>query len=235
MALIIFTFLFGTALSFRFNVLVLVPTVLTITTGSINSAHAVPIARDLFAYTTAVDSAATPRGWTDFCRRYSSECENQPSARRKLELSSEARDRLVVVNEWVNGHVKRLTDRQHWRVEERWDYAEDGYGDCEDYALLKRRKLIALGFPREALLMTIVRDLQHAGHAVLIVHTDQGDLVLDNQISTILPWWKTGYNFVMRQSQSDPNVWLLIDSGPRSFLKVPLRRKEPYEALESPP
>ncbi len=30
----------------------------------------------------------------------------------------------------------------HWGVIEKWSYPEDGYGDCEDYALLKRRMLM---------------------------------------------------------------------------------------------
>jgi len=42
-------------------------------------------------------------------------------------------------------------------VVERWSYPDDGYGDCEDYALLKRRMLIEAGWPREALLLTLVR------------------------------------------------------------------------------
>ncbi len=49
---------------------------------------------------------------------------------------------------------------------------EDGYGDCEDYALLKRKMLMQAGWPREALLMTVVRDKKGEGHAVLTVKTD---------------------------------------------------------------
>ena len=33
-----------------------------------------------------------------------------------------------------------------------------GYGDCENYVLLKRRLLIQSGWPREVLLVTVVRD-----------------------------------------------------------------------------
>jgi predicted transglutaminase-like cysteine proteinase len=34
---------------------------------------------------------------------------------------------------------------------EKWSYPDDGYGDYEDYVLLKRRMLIQAGWPREAL------------------------------------------------------------------------------------
>jgi predicted transglutaminase-like cysteine proteinase len=59
--------------------------------------------------------------------------------------------------------------------------------------------------PREALLVTVVRDKRDEGHAVLTVITDKGDYVLDNQSKDILLWSETGYSFVKRQSQSNPN------------------------------
>ena len=37
---------------------------------------------------------------------------------------------------------------EHWGVVERWSYPDDGYGDCEDYVLLKRRMLMQAGWPR---------------------------------------------------------------------------------------
>jgi predicted transglutaminase-like cysteine proteinase len=103
-----------------------------------------------------------------------------------------------------------MTDMDHWGVVERWNYPDDGYGDCEDYALEKRKLLIEAGWPREALLMTVVRDQNGNGHAVLTVKTDRGEFILDNQTSDILLWSDTGYRFVKRQSQSDPNVWVSL-------------------------
>ena len=54
--------------------------------------------------------------------------------------------------------------------------------------------------------MTIVRDLDGEGHAVLTVKTDHGDFVLDNLSDEIRPWSATGYQFFKRQAQDDPNV-----------------------------
>ena len=54
--------------------------------------------------------------------------------------------------------------------------------------------------------MTIVRDLNGAGHAVLTVKTDRGDFVLDNLSDEIRGWSATGYQFYKRQAQDDPNV-----------------------------
>jgi predicted transglutaminase-like cysteine proteinase len=130
---------------------------------------------------------------------------------------------MVKVNAWVNEAIKPMTDLEHWGVVERWNYPDDGYGDCEDYVLLKRRMLMRAGWPREALLITVVRDKKGDGHAVLTIKTDRGEFVLDNQEPQVLPWSKTGYRFVKRQSQSDPNVWVSLDEPRRSPATVSAR------------
>ncbi len=151
-----------------------------------------------------------PIGWIDFCIEHKSECKTRPSVARDVVLTSKAWTDMVKVNLWVNQSIKPMTDMEHWGVVERWSYPSDGYGDCEDYVLLKRRMLIHAGWPREALLITVVRDKHDEGHAVLTVKTNRGEFVLDNQIDRVLPWNKTGYMFVKRQSQSDPNTWVAL-------------------------
>ena len=74
--------------------------------------------------------------------------------------------------------------------------------------------MIERGWPREALLITVVRDKKDNGHAVLTVVTDRGDFVLDNQRDEIVPWNETGYRFVKRQSQSNPNEWVALEAPP---------------------
>ena len=125
-------------------------------------------------------------------------------------LTTKAWKQLARINKRVNETVRPITDLEHWGVVERWNYPEDGYGDCEDYVLLKRRMLMQAGWPRQALLITVVRDKQGDGHAVLTVRTDKGELILDNQNLDILLWTETGYRFIKRQSQRDPNVWLTV-------------------------
>jgi predicted transglutaminase-like cysteine proteinase len=108
-----------------------------------------------------------------------------------------------------------MSDMLHWGVIEKWSLPTDGYGDCEDYVLLKRKMLIEEGWPREALLITLVRGKNGEGHAVLTVKTDKGEVILDNQSENIRAWTETGYRFIKRQSQGDPNVWVLLgDSRP---------------------
>jgi len=151
-----------------------------------------------------------PAGWTVFCAEYAPECETPVLDPRDIVLTRTAWDDLMRINDWVNAAIEPVTDLEHWGVPERWNYPDDRYGDCEDYVLLKRRMLLEAGWPRQALLITVVRDKRGDGHAVLTVRTDHGEFVLDNQNEEILLWSKTGYRFVKRQSQSDPNVWLTL-------------------------
>ena len=151
-----------------------------------------------------------PIGWTDFCNENPHDCDGKPLEARDAVLTQKSWKELVRVNKYVNEHVRPMTDIDHWGVVERWSYPDDGYGDCEDYVLLKRRMLLQAGFPRQALLITVVRDTKGEGHAVLTVKTDRGEFVLDNQEERIMAWTETNYRFVKRQSQIDPNVWVAL-------------------------
>jgi predicted transglutaminase-like cysteine proteinase len=164
--------------------------------------------RPLFVSTG--EAAKPPIGWIEFCIEYEPECKTKPSQPRDVVLTTPAWKDLERVNLFVNTHVKPMTDMEHWGVVERWNYPDDGYGDCEDYVLQKRRLLMAAGWPREALLITVVRDKRGDGHAILTVKTDKGEFILDNQNDQILLWSDTGYRFVKRQSQSDQNIWVSL-------------------------
>jgi predicted transglutaminase-like cysteine proteinase len=161
-------------------------------------------------YIEIASETHAPIGWIEFCRSNERECATAPSAPRDIVLTETVLRDLVSINRYVNGTIKPMSDLEHWGVIEKWSYPDDGYGDCEDYVLLKRRLLIRAGWPREALLITVVRDRKDEGHAVLTVKTDRGEFILDNQAEDVLPWSETGYRFVKRQSQSDPNVWVSV-------------------------
>jgi predicted transglutaminase-like cysteine proteinase len=101
-------------------------------------------------------------------------------------------------------------------VPELWSYPQDGKGDCEDFVLEKRRRLVKAGFPAQTLLITVVRDQKGDGHAILTVKTDRGDFALDNQVGKILAWKDTGYRYIKRQSDENPARWVSlggVDTG----------------------
>ena len=161
-------------------------------------------------YASLGETARPPIGWVEFCADNPRDCRGGATQARDIVMTQTAWKDMLRVNRWVNESVKPMTDQEHWGVIEKWSYPTDGYGDCEDYVLLKRKMLIDAGWPREALLITVVRDKKGEGHAVLTVKSDKGEFVLDNQNEDVVAWTDTGYRFVKRQSQSDPNVWVSL-------------------------
>jgi predicted transglutaminase-like cysteine proteinase len=178
--------------------------------ASVFGAAAVEAASDRPIYVSIGSAARPPIGWVEFCRENPKDCSGGTAQPRDVVLTPKVWRDLVRVNNWVNDTITPVTDAEHWGVVERWSYPDDGKGDCEDYVLLKRKILIEAGWPRQALLITVVRDKKGEGHAVLTVKTDRGEFILDNQEQEILPWLETGYRFVKRQSQSDPNMWVAL-------------------------
>ncbi|MBZ9662108.1 transglutaminase-like cysteine peptidase [Mesorhizobium sp. ESP-6-4] len=157
-------------------------------------------------------STSVPYGWLDFCHRRPKECKVPALPATSVRLTAQNMGILKRVNQKANRSIKPVSNYDHWgTMMDHWDYPTDGKGDCKIYALYKRKLLLEAGFPRQALLMTVVRDLHNEGHTILTVKTDKGDLVLDNLVDEIRPWNATGYYFLKRQSQQNPNTWVSIN------------------------
>jgi len=145
-----------------------------------------------------VPARAMP-AWSAFCRTDPASCRVDPSQPRVIALTDRVLETIRTVNTAVNARIVAVTDRDHWGVSDRWDYPTDGRGDCEDIQIEKRRELAASGLPERALRMAMVINPEGEGHAVLLVRTDAGDLVLDNRVDAVLPWYRTGYTWVKRE------------------------------------
>jgi predicted transglutaminase-like cysteine proteinase len=156
------------------------------------------------------DVTSVPAGYQQFCRDQPADCARENGPARDVVLSKTAWRDLVTLNKRVNEAIEPVTDLDNYGRVEVWTYPTGGRGDCEDYVVLKRKLLIDAGWPASALLITVVRDRKGDGHAVLMVKTDRGEYVLDNQESRVLPWQLTGYRYVKRQSQYDQNVWVSL-------------------------
>jgi predicted transglutaminase-like cysteine proteinase len=167
-------------------------------------------ASDLYAVVGA-RTQTPPIGWTQFCQTYATECNTKPLSPIDIVLSDAAFSYLSRLNTWANHNVKPMTDMNHYGMVQWWRYPDDDAGACHSYALLKRRLLMQAGWPRQALLMTIVHESNGDGHAVLTVKTDRGEFILDNLTDDVLLWSKTPYRFYKRQSQDDPNAWVWLD------------------------
>ncbi|MCV0396809.1 MAG: transglutaminase-like cysteine peptidase [Rhizobiaceae bacterium] len=151
-----------------------------------------------------------PVGHYEFCQRNKGECDQRTPAGSPVELTRELWATLIEINNSVNLSVVPLTDMEIWGVEERWSYP-DAVGDCEDYVLEKRRLLMERNVPAGALLITVVRQPNGDGHAVLTVRTNLGDFVLDNMEPKILAWHDTEYQYLKRQSERHSGTWVSIN------------------------
>ena len=179
-----------------------------LTAGLLGATSARAIGPTDLAHLHPGTSVRPPIGWIQFCYENPRECIVPKSVGGPVVLTTAKWQELVMVNKFFNRSIKGVRDQEQYGVVENWTYAVTGIGDCEDYVLEKRRRLLQLGWSPASLLITVVIDRQNGGHAVLTVVTDQGEFVLDNVTDQILPWSKSGLKFVKRQSPSDPNVWL---------------------------
>lgn len=88
------------------------------------------------------------------------------------------------VNSLVN-KTEYIEDNNNYGQSDYWATPIEFFtrgGDCEDFAIAKYVSLRALGVPEERMRLAIVQDMQkNIPHAILIVYTDEGALVLDNQ------------------------------------------------------
>jgi predicted transglutaminase-like cysteine proteinase len=155
-------------------------------------------------------STSAPIGWVQFCQTLPNECASQTLGAKTITLNERSWRQIVSINADVNAAIQPVSDQDQWGQPELWSYPTNGQGDCEDYVLEKRRRLVLAGFPVQSLLITVVRDLKGDGHAVLTVKTDRGDFVLDNQESKILAWRDTGYRFIKRQADDNPARWVSL-------------------------
>ena len=153
-----------------------------------------------------------PIGHYQFCNANPAECRTKTRGDVRVKLTKENWKTLLNVNVSTNQSIQSITDADLYGTEEYWTYPQHA-GDCEDYVLLKRKQLMAQGWPASALLITVVLQPNGEGHAVLTVRTDRGDLILDNLDERVMLWSETPYSFIKRQSKNHTGKWELIKNG----------------------
>ncbi|WP_394727370.1 transglutaminase-like cysteine peptidase [Altererythrobacter sp. GH1-8] len=88
-------------------------------------------------------------------------------------LPRDRRALLARVNGWVNGAIAYRSDGRRDRWADAKSTLRKGYGDCEDYAILKLQMLAASGIRSEDMMLTLARDtMRKVDHAVLLVRVD---------------------------------------------------------------
>lgn len=151
-----------------------------------------------------------PIGHYEFCKANPAECAIRPSDTRVLAMTNAEWALVTTVNIDVNKAVTPANDIDNYGLDEVWTYPDNGKGDCEDYALEKRRLLAEKGISLANLLLTVVRKPDGEGHAVLTLRTDAGDFILDNLSDRVKPWRETGYKFLKRQASTNTGRWVSL-------------------------
>src|SRR6476620_11967495 len=162
------------------------------------------------AYMQSFGDTLPPIGYVTFCREHRAECQPERKFADRVQMTDAKFRELDQVNTAVNTSIQPVTDLELYGKVEVWTYPTNKKGDCEDYVLLKRRILMERGWPESTLLITVVRDEDNEGHAVLTVRTDKGDFVLDNKRQDIVRWTETPYTFIKQQSDRNPLVWISL-------------------------
>jgi predicted transglutaminase-like cysteine proteinase len=158
-----------------------------------------------------------PIGHYEYCKSFASDCAIHSVLLSPVKLSHRLWRQMVEINAHSNTTVTPVTDLEYYKRQELWTYPER-FGDCEDYVLLKRKLLMEAGWPPSSLLITVVTLPNGEGHAILTVRTDRADYALDNLSKKILPWNKTKYRFLKRQSASHSGQWVGIDDPRGRFV-----------------
>jgi len=153
-----------------------------------------------------------PIGHYEFCKRHRDECAPTGKDSGPMKLTQENWKTILNVNYTANTEFMPMTDMEIYGVEEQWAYPEFA-ADCEDYVLIKRKRLIQAGIAPSNLLITVVLQPNGEGHAVLTVRTDRGDFVLDNMRNKVLLWSQTEYRYLKRQSSTDAGKWVKLQDG----------------------
>jgi len=170
------------------------------------------------AFAAVSGRTSIPIGHARFCQTRPQECTFNTNVQEAVHLTKSRWRELLEVNTSFNASIVPVTDQELYGVAEFWTYPQ-GYGDCEEYALAKRRELIKRGWNPSTLLITVLISQKIGGHAVLMVRTDRGDLILDNLEGLIKVWNQTPYQFIKRQSQSNAGQWVsIVDPRPQALI-----------------
>jgi predicted transglutaminase-like cysteine proteinase len=150
-----------------------------------------------------------PLAFMRFCVHYPQDCNDRLSpGAEPVDLTDARKAELSSINREVNREI-RPQENFDGLAAEQW-LVSPREGDCNDYAVTKRHKLLARGWPSRSLLLAEVIVPSGEHHLVLIVRTREADLVLDNLNWNVRPVSKIRYRWVRAQQEKNPKIWSTI-------------------------
>ncbi|MCM5555407.1 transglutaminase-like cysteine peptidase [Pleomorphomonas sp. NRK KF1] len=138
-----------------------------------------------------------PAGFYRMCLDSPSDC--RPVVQTRVLSVEEVQD----VNRIVNASIHPKAEspgKDDWRMGPK-------DGDCEDYAITKRRLLIARGVG-SANARIAVAEFKGGDHAILLVTLSGQTYVLDNLTDAVQPAEQSTMRFTSIQSAKNPRMWL---------------------------
>jgi predicted transglutaminase-like cysteine proteinase len=131
-------------------------------------------------------TAAAVQGWIDFAAANPGFPLVTNTANSFLPSTAQLMTDLKTVQNDVQSRYNYALDTEQYGKLENWALmAPGGKGDCEDFALTKAAKLLALGYPASALHIETGTSPTGQGHAWLVIQTVNGDFALDNNYAGI--------------------------------------------------
>lgn len=149
------------------------------------------------------EETSAPAGYAGFCKRKPDLCaiDSAVTTLEVMKLTPKKLEQMRAVNAYWNKNVIFETDQTHNGTSEFWDIAVKGKkADCEDVVRAKLEHLRTIfGFPRAAMMQTVVYDTKNRGHLVVAINTDQGLKILDNLTNDVLNWQEAALTFTKVQ------------------------------------
>lgn len=160
-----------------------------------------------------VEFRETHEPYASYCNRHPDYCDL--SGPQLVEFSRNTLKLLESANTAINRSIDcSMTDLELYGFEEFWEIPSDGFGDCEDIALIKRERLVEIGLPRGAMTIAIVHHQKTMSqHAVLLVETTAGTYLLNSLADDVALWHEAPYNFEARErpdgswERFDQDIW----------------------------
>ncbi len=190
--------------------------VILITIATVSSAQAMSLSLDrsltrhlpIGGHLSDGSFTQSPRAFQNFCGEYASECIVHGS-----DETIHLNDERYTVLEAINGQVNRSITPQPALLGASRYMLGVSEGNCNEYAVAKRHRLLELGWSTSSLSLAVVRLPSGEGHLVLTARTDHGDLVLDNLNEHVIPADRTNYTWIERQSTVHPRLWVSMNGG----------------------
>jgi predicted transglutaminase-like cysteine proteinase len=145
------------------------------------------------------DYTLAPFAYVRFCAVNPEDCRG--GTEKRVSWNAAMRGLVSRVNRQVNRSIRPVND-----VDDSWNIATSE-GDCEDFALTKQLALINEGLPSAAVRIATAITARGVGHAVLVISTSAGDVVLDNRMDSIKLWYQTDLSFIKIASAENPRIW----------------------------